>query len=262
MSKKTGHTSHSLVISCKDVVKRFQLSKEKYQSALSGVTFEVRATEYVILFGPSGCGKSTVLHLVAGLERPTSGSIKIRGDELTKFDKVKLARHHRSKIGMVFQQFNLINNLTVRENVALPQMFSGSRYATRMKRAQHLLEAFGLKGLSDNLPSELSGGEQQRVAIARALANNPWIILVDEPTGNLDSKSAEEVMDILDRLNQKSRRTILLVTHNPDYLHRAHRVLFMKDGKIVNSKTNRALSDRGRSKTKDDLLLKKREAVR
>lgn len=245
-SRMSGRGKSSLrpVISCTKLEKKFLLTREKYQVALNEVTFDIHATEFVILFGPSGCGKSTVLNLIAGLEKPTSGSIKIRGEELTKYTPIQLARHHRTKIGIVFQQFNLINNLSVIENIALPAMFSGSKLETRRHRARHLLEIFGLAELADNLPVELSGGEQQKVAIARALVNNPWIMLVDEPTGNLDSKSAGEVIDILERLNKKSRRTILLVTHNPDYLHRAHRVFFMKDGRVVSTKQNRPLHRR------------------
>ncbi|TSC92843.1 MAG: putative ABC transport system ATP-binding protein [Candidatus Berkelbacteria bacterium Licking1014_7] len=252
--KRAAKSSSRAVIEVKGLEKKFELTKDKYQVALQAVDFDIEATEFVILFGPSGCGKSTVLNLIAGLELPTAGSIKIRGEELTKFNKIQLARHHRTKIGMVFQQFNLIANLSVKENVALPGAFAGSNYETRTKRAEHLLEMFGLTGMADNLPQELSGGEQQKVAIARSLMNNPWIVLVDEPTGNLDSKSSEEVMDILEHLNQKSRRTILLVTHNPDYLNRAHRVFFMKDGKIINSKVNRrVVHRRADTKTDDEL---------
>lgn len=238
ISHKAGHRA---VIECIDVTKKYQLAKDKVIEILHGVNFEIYATEYVIIYGPSGCGKSTLLNLVAGLEKPSSGSLKIRGEELSKLSSTQLARHHRTKIGMVFQQFNLINNLSVLENVALPNIFSGTKFSTRSKRAKHLLDHFRLGELADKIPTELSGGEQQRVALARALANNPWILLVDEPTGNLDSKSAEEVMEWLEHLNSKSRRTILLVTHNPDYLHYAHRVMYMKDGQIVNIKKNRPI---------------------
>jgi len=239
ISSKSNHSGHGVVISCQDVTKKFQLAKDKMVEILHGVSFEIFATEYVIIYGPSGCGKSTLLNLVAGLEKSSSGSLKIRGEELSKLSPTELARHHRTKIGMVFQQFNLINNLSVIENVALPNIFSGTKLSTRSKRAQHLLDHFKLGDLADKIPTELSGGEQQRVALARALANNPWILLVDEPTGNLDSKSAGEVMEWLEHLNSKSRRTILLVTHNPDYLHYAHRVMYMKDGQIINIKKNR-----------------------
>lgn len=236
--------SHNLVIDCQKVTKDFPLSGGREPTRiLQGINLQVQATEYVIIFGPSGCGKSTFLHLLAGLERPNSGTIKIRGEDIVKFDQRRLALHRRSKIGLVFQQFNLLSNLTALENVALPQIFSGSRLRQRTNRGKQLLGKMGIEKLADKLPSEMSGGEQQRVAIARSLVNSPWIMLVDEPTGDLDSKSADEVMDIIFKLNEQSRRTILLVTHNPDYLHFAHRVIYMKDGVIVKEEKIRKMSE-------------------
>mgnify|MGYP001563906176 CR=1 FL=1 len=225
---------HQNIIECNNLTKIFPLSgRDKGATVLDDLSFNVKATEYVIVSGPSGSGKSSLLNLIAGLESPTSGTIKIRGKDITKLDKKEIAHYHRVKVGMVFQQFNLISDLSVIDNIGLPQIFAGDSLDVRHKRAMHLLESLGMGELSDKLPLELSGGEQQRVAILRALANNPWILLVDEPTGNLDSKSAEEVMDILLNLNRKSLRTILMVTHNPEYLHFADRIVYMKDGKIV-----------------------------
>lgn len=225
---------HQTVIECDKLTKTFPLAgRDKGATVLDDISLDVKATEYVIVSGPSGSGKSTLLNLIAGLEEPTTGAIKIRGKDITKLDKKEMARYHRVKVGMVFQQFNLLPDLSAADNIALPQIFAGDSLGARRKRAKHLLESLGMGELVNKLPPELSGGEQQRVAILRALANNPWIILVDEPTGNLDSKSAEEVMDILLNLNRKSLRTILMVTHNPDYLHFGDRIVYMKDGRIV-----------------------------
>ncbi len=232
----------SKVIECKKLTKSFSHGKATNE-VLHGIDLEISAGEYVILFGPSGCGKSTLLNIISGLEPATSGSVKIRGDDITKYDEEQLAKQHRTKIGMVFQQFNLIKSLNVLENVALPQVFTNINYNRRQRRAKQLLDMFGFRKFLGYNPNELSGGMQQRVAIARALVNNPWILLVDEPTGNLDSKSADEVMMLLQQLNAKSKRTILLVTHNPDYITHPHRVLYMKDGQIIRSVVNRAISE-------------------
>ncbi len=232
----------SKVIECKDVSKTFDLGKVSSE-VLQGINMEVYSGEYVILFGPSGCGKSTLLNIIAGLETVSKGSVKIRGEDITKFSEEKLARQHRTKIGMVFQQFNLIKTLNVIDNIALPQVFSRINYRRRLRRATHLLDMFGFKKYRGYNPNELSGGQQQRIAIARALVNNPWILLIDEPTGNLDSRSAEDVMALIRELNEKSRRTILLVTHNPEYITHPHRVLYMKDGKIIRTVVNRPIAD-------------------
>lgn len=231
---------HTNAIECIDVLKDFHLGRTIIH-ALRGVTMEVRAGEYVILFGPSGCGKSTILHVIAGLEPPTSGRILVRGKDISHLSKDELARYHRTKIGLVFQQFAFLRTLNALENLLVPRMFTDVLPEARHERARHLLEIFNLSHLSDQLPQELSGGEQQRLAIARALVNNPWILLIDEPTGNLDSRAAKEIMGIIFELNNTSHRTILLVTHNPDYLHYAHRVLYMKDGMIVGERRNRPL---------------------
>lgn len=238
------------VIECKDITKHFVLTQDKIFEALRGVNLEVRAGEFVILFGPSGSGKTTLLNLVAGLDRPSSGSIKIRGTDITKFSSKELALHHRTKIGMVFQQFNLISTLSIIDNVALPQVFANRPIKSRRDRALHLLEIFGLDKYAGNVPAELSGGEQQRVAIARALVNNPWILLVDEPTGNLDSKTGVEVMKILLDLNRQSKRTILMVTHNANYLKIAHRIVYFLDGKNVKTQKKRTFIHHHKAKAK------------
>lgn len=215
---------------------------DAHVQVLFDVDLEIYAGEYVVFFGPSGCGKSTLLNCVAGLEVPDSGKVLVRGEDLSKLSRAQLAKYRNKKIGIVFQQFNVLKSFNVLENIALPQTFSGVSKSRRLKRAHHLLEMFGLEKLAKRIPTEISGGQQQRVAIARSLVNNPWIIIADEPTGNLDSKSAEEVMTLLEKLNSKSRRTIVMVTHNADHLKYAHRIFHLKDGKIDRIETKKHIT--------------------
>jgi len=182
-----------------------------------------------------------LLNCIAGLEVPDSGKIVVRGEDLSKLNKSGLAEYRNKKIGMIFQQFNVLKSFTVLNNIALPQTFTGISYRRRVARAHKLLSMFGLDKIADRLPTEISGGQQQRVAIARALVNNPWILIVDEPTGSLDSKASEEVMDLIEKLNSKSRRTIILVTHNPEQLKYAHRIFHMKDGLITKEERKKAV---------------------
>ena len=225
------------VIKVTNLTKEFELGAIKVQ-ALSSVNLEIYSGEFIIFFGPSGCGKSTLMSMIAGLQPPSGGQILIRGEDLSKLNFDELAAHRRNKIGMVFQSFNLISTMNVVENIALPLAFSRIPKKRRMDRAENLLEVVGMSEYKSHTPAELSGGQQQRIAIARSLVANPWIILADEPTGNLDSKSANEVMRLLISLNRKSKRTVVLITHNPDYLDYADRVFFLKDGKVVETKVN------------------------
>jgi len=214
---------------------------EAHVKVLKGIDIEIYSGEYVIFFGPSGCGKSTLLNCIAGLEKADSGKVSVRGDDLSKMNKSELAEYRNKKIGMIFQSFNVLKSFNVLNNIALPQLFSGIPYHRRLTRANHLLSMFGLTKIANRLPTEISGGQQQRVAIARALVNNPWILIIDEPTGSLDSNASEEVMDLIERLNSVSRRTIILVTHNPDQLKYAHRVFHMKDGQIIKEEKRRTV---------------------
>ncbi|MCX6811572.1 MAG: ABC transporter ATP-binding protein [Candidatus Berkelbacteria bacterium] len=224
-----------VVISVDNVKKRYKLGKI-FVDVLRGVDFEIHSTEFVILFGPSGAGKTTLVDLIAGLDLPDSGKIKVRNLTINELPEKELAMYRRRKIGLVFQEFNLVENMTAVENVALPLIFDNFAKSVREKRAVDLLSELGLAHRLNHRPSELSGGEQQRVSIARALVNNPWILLIDEPTGDLDSQNAHEIMELISSLNKKGKRTILLVTHNPDYLHYANRVLQIVDGRIVGEK--------------------------
>lgn len=222
------------VISLKDVSKSFvPEDHDSHTDVVKNVSLEITQGEFVIIFGPSGSGKSTLLHLMAGLEVPTQGEVKFHRRDIAHMDSVQLARYHRKKVGMVFQNFNLIKSLNVWENVALPQVPNRVAPHLRRKHAQHLLDVLGVGDFAHRQPNELSGGQQQRVAIARALINNPRFMVIDEPTGNLDTQSAQEVMDLIHGLHYKSEHTIVLVTHNAEYLKYATRVLHIKDGAIV-----------------------------
>jgi ABC-type lipoprotein export system ATPase subunit len=202
--------------------------------ALDGVSLSVAQGEFVGLLGTSGSGKSTLLNLVAGLDRPTSGSLTVFGRDLAGMTREQLSAHRRSNVGMIFQAFNLISTMTALENVALAMMFAGVPRAERDRRAHELLGQVGLWERAAHRPQELSGGEQQRVSIARALANNPEILLADEPTGNLDSKTAREILELLRALNERGKRTIILVTHDAVLAARCvHRSVTLVDGKVV-----------------------------
>lgn len=220
------------VIEAQNLTKTFKLGKVNI-GALRGVNLKVYPGEFLVINGPSGCGKTTLLNMIAGLDDFTSGDIFIRGRSISNMRPHKLIRHRRSAIGIVFQNFNLISSLSALDNVALPLEFSGISRKERSNRALELLTMVGLGDRAKHLPSEMSGGEQQRVAIARALVTNPWILLVDEPTGNLDTASGNEIINLLAELNKKNKRTIVLVTHNLQYGAVATRVLGMQDGVIV-----------------------------
>jgi ABC-type lipoprotein export system ATPase subunit len=199
--------------------------------ALDGVDLVVYEREFVAIMGPSGCGKSTLLHLIGALDRPTSGEVRVKGQSLAEMRD--LDRFRNQTVGFVFQLHNLIPTLTALENVEIPMLENRLRARQRRQRAQQLLELVGLGERLHFLPSKLSGGERQRVAIARALANQPALLLADEPTGNLDSASGQEVLKLLRQLNQEKEMTIILVTHNPEVAQGADRVIHMRDGRII-----------------------------
>jgi putative ABC transport system ATP-binding protein len=200
--------------------------------AVDGVSLEVRRGEFVALLGSSGSGKSTLMNLIGGLDQATSGSIEVGGRDLAKMSPLELALHRRSTVGMVFQAFNLIPSMTIEENVELPMRFAEVDRGERKQRAMEALERVGLGGRLQHRPVELSGGEQQRVSLARALANRPRLLLADEPTGNLDSRTGEEIMTLIADLNHRSM-TVLMVTHEPALADRyANRAIHMQDGKM------------------------------
>jgi ABC-type lipoprotein export system ATPase subunit len=202
--------------------------------ALDGVSVTVNSGEFVALLGTSGSGKSTLLNLIAGLDKPTSGSLKVGGKDLAVLSREDLSLHRRQSVGIIFQSFNLISTMTALENVALPMMFASASRGDRERRAAELLDAMGLAGRQRHRPREMSGGEQQRVAISRALANKPQLFLADEPTGNLDSHTAQEIMELLKQLNERDGMTIIFVTHDAQLASRyAHRTVTLRDGQVM-----------------------------
>jgi len=216
----------------KDLWKVYDLGEVKVEAA-KNVNFEIKKGEFVAVMGPSGSGKSTVMHLIGCLDKPTKGSIHIGNEDVSKYDSNSLAEIRGKKIGFVFQAFNLINSLSALENVALPLMLQGINKKEREKKAVELLNLIGLGKRLKNKPNQLSGGERQRVAIARALISDPEIILADEPTGNLDSKTSKDIMEILHNLNKEKKKTIIVVTHDENIAKYAQRVIRFKDGEIM-----------------------------
>ncbi|KYH36111.1 MAG: macrolide ABC transporter ATP-binding protein [Candidatus Bathyarchaeota archaeon B23] len=204
--------------------------------ALDGVDLTVEGGEFLAIMGPSGSGKSTLLHIIGALDRPTEGRLLIRGVDLSELSDVDLAELRNREIGFVFQFFNLIPRMDALRNVELPLAIAGVPREERRRRAMELLKLVGLGDRVTHRPGELSGGEQQRVAIARALANDPSIILCDEPTGNLDSKTGEEVIGLMKELNQESGKTFIIVTHDPTVAQMTERILYLHDGRIVGEK--------------------------
>jgi putative ABC transport system ATP-binding protein len=202
--------------------------------ALRGIDLTVGAGEFVALMGPSGCGKSTLLNLVAGLDTPDEGEIMVAGDQVTGRSEDELARMRRRHVGLVFQFFNLLEGMTVLENVALPAVIAGRKRRMAETRARDLLDLLGISDKATVVPGVLSGGQRQRLAIARALANDPTLLLADEPTGALDSAGGDEVIELMRRLHHGGQ-TIVLVTHDPDVAAAAQRVVRMRDGRIVDS---------------------------
>jgi ABC-type lipoprotein export system ATPase subunit len=201
-------------------------------AALDGVTLEVRRGEFVAVMGPSGSGKSTLLNILAGLERPTRGTVVVDGADIGALDEVAMARYRREKVGMVFQAFNLLPRYRVVENVAMPLVFAGVPRDRRLARARTVLERLGMGPRAEHRPSQLSGGELQRTAIARALVTEPSLLLADEPTGNLDSANGEALLALLAELHARGQ-TIVLVTHDAGIASRAQRIVRMRDGRIV-----------------------------
>jgi len=202
-------------------------------AALRGVSVDVPPGEFLSIMGPSGCGKSTLLHVIGGLASPTRGKVLLDGNDLSALSDAERTRLRRHKVGFVFQRFNLLPTLSARDNIALAQHIHGNGFDPH--RFEVVTTMLGLAGRLTHKPSELSGGEQQRVAIARAIINEPKIVLADEPTGNLDSKSSDNVLAMLRQLNQDLGQTIVMITHNPDAAAVGHRVIHMRDGLVVDS---------------------------
>ncbi|MGC8577447.1 MAG: ABC transporter ATP-binding protein [Thermoproteota archaeon] len=200
--------------------------------AVDGISLEIKKGEFISVVGPSGSGKSTLLNLLGLLDKPSEGKLFIDGKDVSGLSQNEAAMFRNKKIGFVFQSYNLINRLTALQNVELPLIASGVPKQKRVEKAKFLLNAVGLKGKEEKLPTMLSGGEQQRVAIARALVNEPSVILADEPTGNLDSKSAKMIVDLLSEINKKFGSTIVIVTHNMEVADATQKIVILRDGKV------------------------------
>ena len=223
------------VVDAKELTKTYQMSEDIQVHALRGLTFKVEAGEIIAIMGPSGSGKSTLMNILGCLDRPSSGSYLLDGKDVSQLQDNALADIRNSKVGFVFQNYNLLQRTSALVNVMLPLRYNrhdGGTQHDQKEAATAVLEQVGLKERMQHKPFELSGGQQQRVAIARALINNPAIILADEPTGNLDSKSGDEIMELLLDLNKQKRVTLILVTHDPDIAKHAQRVIHIVDGKV------------------------------
>lgn len=221
----------AIAIRLRDIKKIYQMGGQEL-AALNGINLDIKRGEFAALMGPSGSGKSTLMNILGCLDRPTVGSYELEGKEVAHLSDDELAMMRNKHIGFVFQNFNLLSRISSLENVALPLVYAGVGVSERRKRAQQVLETVGLGDRAEHMPNELSGGQRQRVAIARALVNNPEIIMADEPTGNLDTKSTKEIMEIFQEMHGRGK-TIILVTHEPEIAVCANRQLLVRDGVIT-----------------------------
>ncbi len=230
ISEQRQLVGEDVVISVQNVHKYYDLGETKVH-ALRGITLNIRGGEFVAIMGASGSGKSTLMNILGCLDHPSSGTYYFEGTDVAKLDKQEVARFRNRRIGFIFQGFNLLARTSALENVELPMLYAKIKKEERDRRARNTLQMVGLGERMDHFPSQLSGGQQQRVAVARALVNQPGMILADEPTGNLDSRTSVEIMEILQNLNERGL-TILLVTHEPDIARYATRQIVFRDGRI------------------------------
>jgi len=237
-ARETISATSTLAIRSENLCRHYRMGQNVIR-AVDGISLEVRTGEFVALLGSSGSGKSSMLNLVAGLDRPTSGSVVVQDRDLAKLSREELAKYRLQVVGMVFQSFNLIPSMTLAENVELPLRFAEVEREKRRTLVQQALQRVGLGARMDHRPSELSGGEQQRAALARALINRPQLLLADEPTGNLDSHTGTEIMDLVCEFNRQLGMTVVMVTHERALAERyAERMIFLADGKLVDDRAN------------------------
>ena len=246
--QSTTTTTVAVALKLENVKKVFEsrsASAKKMVVALDGVSFEVKRGEFVSIVGPSGSGKSTLLNVIGALDRPTSGKVFINGQDIFMFDDARLSDVRSRLIGFIFQSYNLVNRMSVQENVEFPAVFSERPSSSdRRTRALELLEILGIRDKAKQKPVDLSGGEQQRVAIARALINDPALVLADEPTGNLDTKTGREVFDLLKMLSDKFGTTVVMVTHNLELAGMTDRSIYIRDGRIEKEILHKATSEK------------------
>ena len=221
------------IIDMQNIVKKFYLGTPNELQILNNINFKIDEGEFVSIVGQSGSGKSTLMNIIGALDKPTSGKYYLEGTDISTLNDNQLSDIRNEKIGFIFQTFNLIPRSNALNNVALPLLYNGMNRTERVKRARELLEIVDMGTRTTHLPNELSGGQKQRVAIARALANNPSILLADEPTGSLDSKTGRIVMDIFHKLHREEGKTIILITHNTELAKETDRILFISDGQII-----------------------------
>lgn len=222
------------IIKLTNIVKKFYIGEPNELEILHGISLEVKEGEFVSIVGPSGSGKSTLMNMIGALDRPTSGDYILDGIDVGKADDIELSKIRNQKIGFVFQTYNLIPKTNAIKNIELPMLYAGMERSKRITRAKELLELVEMGDRAKHLPEELSGGQKQRVAIARAMANDPAIILADEPTGALDSKTGRLVMDLFHKLNKEQKKTIVLITHSNELASETDRIISIKDGNIIN----------------------------
>lgn len=248
LQSTTTTTTVAVALKLENVKKVFEsrsASAKKMVVALDGVSFEVKRGEFVSIVGPSGSGKSTLLNVIGALDRPTSGKVFINGQDIFMFDDARLSDVRSRLIGFIFQSYNLVNRMSVQENVEFPAVFSERPSSSdRRTRALELLEILGIRDKAKQKPVDLSGGEQQRVAIARALINDPALVLADEPTGNLDTKTGREVFDLLKMLSDKFGTTVVMVTHNLELAGMTDRSIYIRDGRIEKEILHKATSEK------------------
>lgn len=226
------------IICVKNLYKLYRIGDSSVR-ALDGVSYSIREGEFCAIVGTSGSGKSTLLNMLAGLEKPSRGEVVISGRHIEKLKEDELVRFRRENVGFIFQSFHLLGTMSALENVALPLTFRGEARKTRLKKANRMLELVSLEKHKMHMPNQMSGGQQQRVGVARALVTDPKIIFADEPTGNLDSHTSEEVMRLMQKIVREQKRTLVMVTHDPHEAEYADRVLHILDGKIVHIQENR-----------------------
>lgn len=254
------NSSDTPLIKIKNLSVSFDVGEEKELNALENINLDIYPHEYLILYGPSGCGKSTLLNVISGLQKPTSGAVTINNRDLGSFSEKEKLDFHRHWIGMIFQSFYLIPTLSVIDNVSLPRAFLNDSPAERRRDAMNFLKRVGVSNQAEKYPQDLSGGQRQRVAIARCLMNGPKIIVADEPVGNLDSKSAYNVLSILKELNEIDKKLVILVTHDPSHLAYGDRVIHMRDGKIT--KMEEIIEKKELRPDEEEMYLKEQEEMK